>query len=291
MTTVAEQVRITEPGVYDIPPEVYHADPVPGGSLSHSGARLLIPPSCPAKYAHQLEHGEGHRREWDLGHAAHRLVLGAGQELVRVEADGWRTNDAKAARAEAYEAGRVPLLAHEHDQVQEMAAAVHAHPVAGQLFRAGAGAPERSLFWRDPVYPYEVIRRARLDWLPVGGRGRMILPEYKTAKSAEPSAIERAMWDHGYHIQAGWYADGVTALDLARDAVLILVVQEKDPPYLVETFEPDAPSLRVGRMQTRQAIDIYRECRRTGRWPGYTDDVTLISLPPWAQRQFTEETW
>lgn len=38
---------ITEPGVYDLPAEVYHADPVEGGSLSSTGARKLLPPSCP----------------------------------------------------------------------------------------------------------------------------------------------------------------------------------------------------------------------------------------------------
>ena len=32
-------------GVYDIPEDLYHRDPVPGGSLSCSGAKKLLPPS------------------------------------------------------------------------------------------------------------------------------------------------------------------------------------------------------------------------------------------------------
>ncbi len=38
-SAVAE--RITVAGVYDIPADVYHADPVEGGSLSSTGARTL----------------------------------------------------------------------------------------------------------------------------------------------------------------------------------------------------------------------------------------------------------
>ncbi len=34
---------ITAPGVYVIPADDYHADPVPGGSISASGARRILP--------------------------------------------------------------------------------------------------------------------------------------------------------------------------------------------------------------------------------------------------------
>lgn len=283
-------VQVIEPGVYQLPPAVYHADPVPDGSLSHSGARLLLPPSCPALYSYRREHPPEPTREFDLGHAAHRVLLGAGNELQVIDAPNYLTKAAKEAKQAAYAADRIPVLQHQYEQVLEMAAAVHAHPHAGLLFRGGQ--PEQALFWRDRTYP-DVWRRALLDYLPEpppAGR-RMLIPEYKTAKSAEQSAIERAMWDYGYHIQAGWYPDAVTTLGLAERAVLVLVVQEKTPPYLVTVAEPDAPSVRVGRLQAREAIEVYRQCRASGRWPGYADDVTLVSLPPWAQRQFTEETW
>jgi len=46
MTAVVDQVLITEPGVYALPADVYHADPVAGGSLSSSGAKKLL--ACPA---------------------------------------------------------------------------------------------------------------------------------------------------------------------------------------------------------------------------------------------------
>ena len=44
---MSEPIVITEPGVYDVPFDEYLRDPVPGGSLSTSGARLLLD-TCPA---------------------------------------------------------------------------------------------------------------------------------------------------------------------------------------------------------------------------------------------------
>jgi hypothetical protein len=50
MTATLDRTVITQPGVYDLPADVYHADPVPpelGGSLSSSGAKLLLPRPAP----------------------------------------------------------------------------------------------------------------------------------------------------------------------------------------------------------------------------------------------------
>lgn len=291
MTAVLAGARpVTEPGVYDMPPEHYHQDPVPGGSLSSTGARKLLPPSCPALFRHWVDHGEVPRTDWDFGHAAHRQVLGVGEELVVVDAEDWRTKAARQQRDEAYEAGKVPLLAADHAVVLDMAAALRAHPFAAALFRPGSGKPEQSLFWTDPAA--DVWRRARLDWLPNPRRGRTLVADYKTAKSAAPDEIERAIHQYGYHIQGAFYRAGLSMLGIADDAAFLLVVQEKTPPYLVTVAEVDAMAMRIGEALARQAIDLYAECRASGRWPGYSDDVELIGLPGWVEHRYTrEEIW
>src|SRR2546421_646443 len=89
---------ITEPGLYeDLSVETYHADPVPVGSLSSSGARKLLPPGCPALFAYEREHPPEPTATFDLGHAAHKMVLGVGPEVVKIDADNWRTNAVKDA--------------------------------------------------------------------------------------------------------------------------------------------------------------------------------------------------
>jgi hypothetical protein len=290
MTATVAPVQITAPGVFDIPDAAYHADPVPGGSLSSSGARKLLPPSCPALFRYERDNPPAPRREFDFGHAAHKLVLGEGPELVVVDADDWRAKAAKEQRDAAHDDGLVPLLRHEHQQVVAMADALRRHPMAAALFLPGSGNPEQSLAWIDQ--PTGIWRRARLDWLPNTGTSRLIVPDYKTCKSAAPDHLQRDIHNYGYHQQAAWYLDGIHALGLADDAAFVFVCQEKTPPYLVTVAQPDSVALRIGRHLNRQAIDIYRDCVATGHWPSYSDDVALISLPGWVENRYSnEEIW
>jgi hypothetical protein len=282
-------VTVREPGVYELSDEAYHADPVPAGSLSSSGARRLLPPSCPALFRYWADHREPPKAEYDFGHAAHKVVLGAGPDTVVIDAADWRTKAAKAERDEAYAAGKVPILRHEHEHVLAMARALAEHPVAKVLFDSLCGKPEQSLFWIDGAA--DIWRRARLDWLPEGRGGRLIIPDYKTTSCASREALERSVASFGYHQQAAWYLDGVTALGLGNDPAFLFVAQEKTPPYLVNVVELDAVALRIGRDLNRDAMAIYAECAATGRWPGYADDVELVSLPRWVTNNHLQEVW
>lgn len=285
-TTAAAPAGVAAPGpgIYDIPAETYHADKV---SLSSSGARKLLPPSCPAKFRWEQDHGQPFKREFEIGTAAHREVLGVGPDLVVVDADDWRTKDAKAKAAEARATGAVPLKPAEYAQIKAMAAALRAHPVASVLFAPGSGEPEKSLYWLDRRSG--VVRRARPDWLPYPSSGRLIIPDYKTTRDASPGALAKAVYEHGYFQQGPWYMDGAAALGLADDVAFVFVFQEKTPPYLVHVVELDATATRYGRALNRQAIDKFAECTASGIWPGYGDDVTYLSLPPWAESKIEEQ--
>lgn len=287
MTAVAEW----QPGVYgDMPEDVYHADPVPGGSLSSSGARALLPPSCPAKFRYEREHPVI-KDEFDFGTIAHKSVLGTGPRVAVIGAKDWRTNAAKDAAKAAREEGALPILIGDFDKVQAMAVAIRAHPLAAFLLNHEhiPGKPEQSLFWVDAEYP--VWRRARADFLPdAGARDRLILTDYKTTRSADPNHIARAVASYGYHQQAAWYLDGVTALGLGDDPAFVFVFQEKEPPYLVTVAQLDDQALRAGRERNRMALEIFRDCTDAGVWPAYSSEIELISLPPWA-RSREEATW
>lgn len=278
---------ITEPGVYDIPAEDYHRDPVPGGSLSTSWAKKLLPPSVPALFDHERRHGQPRKKVWDFGTAAHALVLGTGPELVVVDADNWRTAAAQSERDDAYADGAIPLLPSEHAQVLAMAAALTAHPVAGRLLAPGTGLPEQSLFWRDT--PTGMMRRARLDWLPVVGAKRIIVPDYKTANAVDDAALSRAMNAYGYHMQAAAYLDGIKALGIDAEPGFVNVYQAKTAPYLVHVVEVDALALTIGRDLNRRALDVYAECTAADHWPGYPS-IDLLGLPAWVENDFLRET-
>lgn len=289
MTTATTTPVITEPGIYvDLAAEDYHADPVPGGSLSSTGARTILQ-TCPALFRHEQLHGaSGTKREFDIGHAAHRLVLGDGPDIVRIDATEWRTKRVKADVQAVRDEGGVPLKPDDYQMVHDMADAIRRHPVASRLFDPARGRPEQSLFWRDE--PTGVMRRARLDWLPYPGAGRLVIPDYKTCGSAGPSALARAVDEFGYHQQDDWYRAAARALDLADDtAAFVFVCQEKTPPYLVTVIELDATARRIGAARNRRALETYARCVETGFWPGYSDAIEYLSLPPWAEIRDTQE--
>jgi hypothetical protein len=262
-----------------MPEADYHAHP----ALSSSGARALLPPSCPARFRWQRDNPPESRAALDFGSAAHRIVLGRGAEIAVVDADDWRTRAAKEAKEQAQAAGQTPVLRTDMAVINAMATALRAHPIASALLHPDRGRPEQSLFWTDERT--DVDCRARLDWLPHASDGRLIVADYKTTLSAQPDAFAKSCASYGYAQQAAWYTEGVNALDLAEDVAFVFVAQEKTAPYLVTVCELDFESLRLGQRLNHLAREVFAECTATDTWPSYTDEVAHISLPGWFLRQ------
>jgi hypothetical protein len=279
---------ITEPGRYEISAEDYHADPVPTGSLSSTGARRLLPPSCPALFKYEQDNGGEHRPEFDFGTAAHKEVLGVGDELVVIDAKDWRTKKAQDQRDEAYARGAVPLLKADYAHVQGMAAALRDDKLAMALLSYGK--PEQAIFWQDELTG--VWRRALIDWLPDLGTGRPVV-DYKSTVCAERESVRKSVARYGYHQQGSWYLDAVHSVGYPPETAFVFLFQEKTPPYLITPVQLNDTAMAIGRDRNRRAIEIYRDCTETGIWPGHaTDDDTgfaYIGLPAWAEREHFEE--
>jgi hypothetical protein len=271
------------PGIHQISAEEYHAQ---RDSLSSSGARKLLQ-TAPARFHYEMGHAEAPKKHFDIGTAAHRLVLGDGPDLVLVDHDVWNTKQAKAEVAEARERGAVPLKRDEWEQVHAMAAELRRHPLAAALFDADYGKPEQSLFWVDKTTGVQC--RARLDWLDNARGGRMLLPDLKTAVDASTAKFEKAVADFRYDQQACWYMEAVTALEIAEDVQFLFVVQEKTPPFLVNVIELATPWLQMGQDRNERARRIYAECTATGVWPGYPSEVAMAGCPDWLVTQHERE--
>jgi len=287
MTTTVDRL-IVEPGdtavIDGMPDGLYHAHP----ALSYSGAKLLLPPSTPAHYRYDRDNPRPPKRAYDLGHAAHRIVLGVGAELVDIDADSYRTKAAQEDRDAAYDAGKTPLLPRERAAAQAMADAVRAHPLAGRLFSNGR--PEVSLFWIDEQTG--VPLRSRLDWLRDTQPGRvLIVPDLKTSHgSVHPDVLPRVVESYRYHLQHSMYENGITACGLAPDGVaFVLVFVEKEQPHAVNVVQLDQDAINTGRALNLRAIEIYRDCLQSGIWPAHPAEVHTIGLPRWAMR--SEEDW
>ncbi|MET7795740.1 PD-(D/E)XK nuclease-like domain-containing protein [Streptomyces decoyicus] len=277
MTAVVAEETAVVPGVYDIDAELYHSDPIPGGSLSSTGARKLAT-ECPAKFRYWLDHPEPTKSTFELGTAAHKLVLDDGPELVLVDAVRWDTNAIKAEVAAIRAEGKIPLKRDALEQVHAMTAALRANSEAAELLDPASGVAEQSLFWEDRG----IWRRSRLDWLRNEGQ----IVDYKTTKSANPDDLGRMFHDWGYHQQQEFYIDGGLALDLIDPELpMQFVIQEKDPPYLVVVTTCDPTARGIGRHLNERALYTYAHCRETGEWPGYLE-APLTALPTWVERQY-----
>src|SRR5690349_20651627 len=90
------------PGVYNLSADEYHARP----ELSQTGAKKLLPPSCPAHFRQWQADGGETKPAWEKGKAAHKVVLGAGPKVIAVkdewgqDPNAWRTDKVKAKLAE-----------------------------------------------------------------------------------------------------------------------------------------------------------------------------------------------
>lgn len=283
MTLQLTPFVIDAPGLYEnVPHEQYHADPVPGGSLSSSGARKLTPPDgSPARFKWDQSHPE-RKREFDLGQLAHNQLTGAGPEIKVLDEDNFRKQKTRDDRDEAYAAGQVPVLPQDMDTVHDMMKALQRHPWASVLFAPRSGRPEPSLFWRDEG----IWRRSRPDMishLTHPKTHQLMVVEYKTAPSAEKHKFTRHAYDLGYHQQAAWICDatrGVGLLPPDEDPMFLFVVQEKKAPYIVSVIEATPDALMWGRLLNAEAVSIYKQCRRLDQWPGYSDDIERMAETP-----------
>jgi hypothetical protein len=268
-------MKITKPGLYpDLDEAAYRAQI---DWLSVSGAKKLLPPSCPAKFKATLG-VEEHRPQFDVGKAFHTKMLGDGPEVVVVDADSWRSADARLARDAAYAAGKVPLLAAEAAAVDAMAAAVHAHDVAPLLFTGGAA--EVSAFWIDEATGVKC--KARFDYLPDKQPDRrLIVPDLKSAVSADPGEFARAAARFGYVMQQCHYSSALRHLGVDDDPAFLFVVVEKEYPHLVNVGQFAAhDDIKATATALDKALRLYRDCAATDTWPGWPG-VTDLTLPAW----------
>lgn len=273
---------IDKPGLYpDIDENWYHADPVVGGSLSVSGAKLLLPPSCPAIFDHRRRFGRKATKSMELGTVVHGLILGTGQEVRVIDADSYRTKAAQSERDSAIDCGEVPMLAHEHERASRIAQAVRDHDIAGGLFAEGDA--EQSMFWEDEEHG--IWCRGRIDWLTYFD-GSPAIVDLKTSDDASPQEFAKSAAKYSYWMQDPYYRDGLGAvLKCDPDEIdFIFAVVQTEEPHLVMTYRLLPEHVDLGREMNKIAREIYRDCTKADTWPAWSESIEDLPLPGWAVR-------
>ena len=273
---------ITDPGIYDMADADYQGDPCETPSLRSSTAWLLHD-RTPAHAWYSCsrlnpDYKPENKRFFDIGKAAHTLLLGRGSDYAIVHEDSYRKRDAKDMREQIIAAGKTPLLEKDALQVRAMAKAatrqiqdmIDAGTIASSPFDAAKS--EQVIIWRD----HGVLCRAMLDGLSIEEDA---ISEYKTeGTSAAPNEWQYRARKLGYIFRLAFYRRGLEALKIAYSPTIRVFVQEKEPPYLLAMYRIDDELIARADEQVVASIKLWRRCLETNKWPGYSNEGYDISL-------------
>jgi hypothetical protein len=128
-----------------------------------------------------------------------------------------------------------------------------------------------------------VLCKARADMVITGGKYEGCLADLKGSTSASPGRFYRATENYMYDMQAAFYTDVFAAAGIETRA-FVFIVTEKTPPYVTECWEADLDIMESGRRAYRRLLETLRKCRKTGHWPGYTDEpIALMEARPYGR--------
>jgi len=275
---------INTPGIYKISSEEYHADPAPEPSLSRSVIKdLIFRSAAHAWFNHprlnpnyKPEEGE---KKFDIGDAGHSLLLEGIDSVAVIEADDWRTKDAKEQRENARKNGLTPLLRHQYDSALEMVLRAERQiencKELGITNLREEGKSELSYFWQEDG----IWLKIRPDWI---SKDHKIILDYKTTSTnVNPEDIARFIVSMAYDIQDALYTRGVRAID-GIDPKFIFMFQEIEEPYLCSFIGLPPDFMEMGKSKCDYGIFLWRECLSTNKWPGYPNRVCWVDRPEWA---------
>lgn len=216
-----------------------------------------------------------------MGTAVHTHVLELDQwdqrYVAAPEAIDRRTKAGKEAWAafEAEAAGRSVISRADADLVMAIGRAVHGHPAAAALL-SWDGQAETTHMWTDAATGLEC--KCRPDWLLNDG---LIVVDLKTTEDASPAGFRKSISSWRYHVQTAWYLHGLEQATGKRPDQFVFICVEKKPPHAVAVYAADAEMVEAGMAQAMRDLQVLADCKAAGSWPGYSDQVELISLPPW----------
>lgn len=278
------------PGILRIPADLYHRDPAPTPSLSSTLARLIINRSplhaWTASARLNPDWQSDHRKTFDIGRAAHRALLGAGEDFAAIPEDllasngAASTKEAKAFIADCRDRGVTPLKESEVDGIGLMVETARDRLAAMGITLD----PDRSeivaLAEIDGVWCRAMVDNAPSD-------PSLPLYDFKTTENAAPEACMRSIMSYGYDVQAAHYLDTWRAAT-GEDRRFRFIFQEKSAPFEVCVVELHDDSLTMGCKRVKMARQKWAWCLRNDRWPGYPLGVQQVQLPEFYQAAFLE---
>ena len=272
--------KTPDPGIYaDIPNEVYHA--LPGVSKS----MLDKLDESPAHLRDAIDNPV-HEQTMPMmiGSATHCAVLQPDkfedQYIVMPDIDG-RTSEARAFREAAKKKGKQALKEIEARWIKAIATRVR-DSILFRQWSAKDPLIENSVIWEMDGY----LCRARPD---------MIVPDMNVIVDLKTTALScdnfpREIFRRNYDWQAYWYLKAAENVGIKCDSFMI-VAAHKARPFLVSFHEihRDSEAFAIAADECEVAFETYKNCMRTGLWPGYSQDPIPVQVPRHHETVVVEE--
>lgn len=265
--------------------ETYHAN----SAISHSKLETFRrrPALYYRKHILKVIGAEIPSGAFRMGSAAHTMILErdqfASRYAIKPEGIDRRTKDGKERWAEFEMAnlGKTVIDKDEVAQLNQMADAVAANPLAAQLLAAGT--PELS--WRtEGAMPLQ----CRTDWFNLDGcalsNGRAYVADLKTVESlnvGDFGSFERSVFNFGYHRQAGFYLPLISEI-LAKPVYdFFFIAVEKVEPFGVAVYRLTDDAVALGQEETIADLRWLKACADANEWPNIEPEVRNLGVPAW----------
>ena len=174
--------------------------------------------------------------------------------------------------------GKRVITLDQYEVAMRQADSIRALPEIQQFLVSGTA--EVSAFWTDPMTGVEC--RCRPDFVHSLSASSVVLLDVKTFSSAAPEEFRRQCARKRYHVQDTFYSQGYSAAAGVSVEKFIFVVVETEWPYAAASYTLGNESREEGYLECHCLLDLYEECVRTKKWPGYANKTVQIDLPPYA---------
>lgn len=294
-------------GIYDMTSAEYHAH-----KEAQSKSLLEHMLRSPAHYHYRLTHPSYQTPQMLLGSVVHTLVLEPhkfsdeyviidnppDQEWIDAVVHGCYVYEGKVRRGKEWDAfsakytdkpiliksqhdaaiawmqkaiNKQPISESVYEQANYIKQAVLANRVARGLIEHPDAVVEQSAFWVDEETG--LLCKCRPD-LRIGRR----VYDLKTTRSAEASAFSYSAKKLGYHRQAAFYTDGLTAVGLEVESFGFIAVDTQAPMMATVFHRLSDDSVRLGREQIMDALNKVAACQFSGEWEGYPDEYDYLDI-------------
>ncbi len=107
-----------------------------------------------------------------------------------------------------------------------------------------------------------------------------------TSKDLDDESLARVIFDNGYHFSAAHHITTMAAAgyDVKSWGWIFVSTATACPHIVVKRASREL--LDYGHADFCYALRLLKECRKSDTWPGYSETITEIDMPTWAERRY-----